>query len=219
MKFFVDSVNIEEIKSLIKYGIVDGITTNPSLIAKSNVNFLETIKEIASLIDGPVSAEVIATETSKMIEEALFLSDIASNIVIKIPLTWNGLETCNYLSKRNIKTNITLCFSANQALLAAKAGATYISPFVGRLDDIGKNGMNLIEDICKIYKQYDSIKTEILVASVRSPNHITEAAKLGAHIVTVPTNLMKDLIKHPLTEIGLKKFLDDWQNSGQASII
>jgi transaldolase len=214
MKFFLDSADIEAIKHLAECGLVDGITTNPSLIAKSKKSFNATIEEICAIISGPVSAEVIAKDFASMKKEGESISKIAKNICIKLPLTIEGLKACRYFSDRGIKTNITLCFSANQALMAAKAGATFISPFVGRLDDIGYNGMNLIADICKIYQNYN-FKTEVLVASIRSPMHLLEAAKIGAGVATLPTKVFEQLISHPLTENGLEMFDKDWQQSGQ----
>jgi transaldolase len=215
MKFFIDSAEISEIKELAAYGFLDGVTTNPSLIAKSGRNFLEVISEICSIVSGPVSAEVAATEYEKMIFEGEILSKIAKNVCIKLPLTLDGLKACRYFSQKNIQTNVTLCFSAAQAILAAKAGATFISPFVGRLDDIGQDGLNLIAEICEIYANYDDFKTQILVASIRNPIHITEAAKLGAHVATVPGKVLKQLASHPLTDRGLEIFLKDWAATGQ----
>ena len=214
MKFFLDSADISEITDLYKTGMVDGVTTNPSLILKSGRNIHEVTKEICTIVDGPVSSEVTATETSEMLRQAKKLVAIAKNIVIKVPLTWNGLLACKQLTDTGIMVNVTLCFSANQALLAAKAGATFISPFIGRLDDINLNGITLLEEIRTIYDNYE-IKTEILAASIRTPNHITESALAGANIATIPTNIFRSLIKHPLTDQGLEKFSLDWNKTGQ----
>ncbi len=211
MKFFLDTANVEKIKEFAELGIVDGVTTNPSLIAKEGRDFHEVIKEICSIVDGPVSAEVISLEAEGMIKEARELAKIADNVVIKVPMTKEGLKAVNVLSKEGIKTNITLVFSANQALMAAKAGATYVSPFVGRLDDIGHDGMKLIEDVVKIFRNYD-IKTEVIVASVRHPIHALESAKIGADIATIPFDVLDKMFKHPLTDIGIEKFLKDWES-------
>lgn len=214
MEFFVDTANIEEIKEIASTGMVDGVTTNPTLVAKSGRNFLEVLKEICAVVSGPVSAEVVALETSEMIREGHELRKIADNIAVKLPLTWEGLKACKALSSDGIMVNVTLCFSANQALLAAKAGASFISPFVGRLDDISQDGMRLIRDICQIYRNYE-FRTKVLVASVRHPVHLLEAAKLGAHVATVPPAVLKQLVKHPLTDKGLEQFLSDWKKTGQ----
>lgn len=211
MKIFIDTANINEIREANSLGIVDGVTTNPSLIAKEGKDFIEVVKEICSIVDGPVSAEVVSLKADDMVKEARPLAKIHKNIVIKIPLTAEGLKATKTLSKEGIKTNVTLCFSATQALLAAKAGATYVSPFIGRLDDISQTGMDLIRDIRTIYSNY-KFKTEIIVASVRNPVHVLEAAKLGADIATIPYGVITMLVKHPLTDIGLEKFLKDWQN-------
>jgi len=216
MKFFVDTADINEIRDLAATGLVDGVTTNPSLIAKSGKKFLDVVKEICDVVPGPVSAEVVATDHATMLKEADKLSKIADNVVIKLPLTMDGLKTCKVLSGRGIKTNVTLCFSPAQALLAAKAGATYISPFVGRLDDVGTDGMQLIADIISIYSSYSSIETEVLVASVRHPNHVIEAAKMGADVATLPPALLKQMFNHPLTDKGLSAFLADWAKTGQS---
>ncbi len=215
MKFFVDTADIEDIKALAATGMVDGVTTNPSLIAKSGQDFKQLIGDICAIIDGPVSAEVAATDTAGMLAEAEVLSAIAENVCIKVPLTWDGLAATKALSAKGVKTNVTLCFSANQALLAAKAGASYISPFVGRLDDIGSSGMDLIADICQIYDNYPDLETEVLVASVRSPEHIRQSALLGADVATLPPAVLRSLISHPLTDKGLDAFLSDWAKSGQ----
>lgn len=218
MKFFVDSADIEEIKKLNDLGLVDGVTTNPSLIAKEGKDFVRTIQEITSIVSGPVSAEVVATDAEGMVKEGLVLKQIAPNVVIKLPLTESGLKACKKLSSEGIQVNVTLCFSANQALLAAKAGATFISPFVGRLDDIGQDGMDLISDILDIYDNY-GFKTEVLVASVRNTHHVHESALMGAHVVTAPPKIIHQLFKHPLTDKGLEAFLSDWSQSGQKEII
>ena len=199
MEFFLDTAEVKIIKKLSETGLVDGITTNPSLIAKSGKDFLKTLKEISKIIKGPISAEVTALDSKGMVQEAKKLSQISKNIVIKLPLTEEGLKTCKFLSKKKIKTNVTLCFSAAQALLAAKCGATYISPFVGRLDDIGENGMSLIQDIKSIYMNYSNLKTKILVASVRTTEHVIQSAIIGADVVTLPPATLKELSKHPLT--------------------
>jgi len=215
MKFFVDTADVGQIRELAETGLLDGVTTNPSLIAKSGRNFLEVVAEIASLVDGPVSAEVVAMDHETQMKEAEKLIPIASNICIKLPLTLDGLKTCKKLTDRGVQTNVTLCFTANQALLAAKAGATFISPFVGRHDDVSWNGMDLISDIRVIYDNY-GFDTEILVASVRHPIHVLEAAKIGADVCTLPPDVLKKLANHPLTDNGLKAFLADWEKTGQS---
>ncbi|WP_208440068.1 fructose-6-phosphate aldolase [Bartonella raoultii] len=214
MKFFVDSANIEEIRELQNLSLVDGVTTNPSLILKSGCNILEVTKEICSLVNGPVSAEVAATEFENIMKEAAVLAKIADNICIKLPLTLDGLKACKALTAEGLKTNLTLCFSANQALLAAKAGATFVSPFIGRLDDCGLNGSELLHEIRTIYDNYN-YKTQILAASIRTVNHVKEAALSGADVATVPPAILKALVKHPLTDKGLQIFLNDWQKTGQ----
>ncbi len=214
MKFFVDTAIIEEIRELNDLGLVDGVTTNPSLILKSGRDIIDVTKEICSLVDGPVSAEVTANDFDGMMRQADILSKIAENICIKLPLTWEGLKACKALTKKRIKTNLTLCFSANQALLAAKAGATYVSPFIGRLDDIGLNGIDLIGEIRTIFDNYD-FTTKILAASIRTINHVKEAALIGADVATIPPSIMKILVKHPLTDKGLDIFLKDWAKTGQ----
>ena len=216
MKFFIDTADLEEIRDLSDTGLLDGVTTNPSLIAKSGGNILDVIANICDLVSGPVSAEVTATEFDAMMSEAKVLSEIAPNVVIKVPLTVDGLKTCKLLREDNIEVNVTLCFSAAQALLAGKVGASFISPFVGRIDDIGGTGMELIDEIVDIYSQFPSIETEILVASVRHPNHVIEAAKMGADIVTLPPKVLRQLFKHPLTDRGLSDFLSDWEKTGQS---
>ena len=215
MKFFVDTADVNEIRDLASTGLVDGVTTNPSLIAKSGRNFIEVIQEICELVNGPVSAEVAATDYEIMLEEGKKLAGLAPNVTIKVPLTPDGLKTCKALSDDGRKVNVTLCFSAGQAILAAKAGAAYISPFVGRLDDISSDGMGLIDDICAIYANYPEINTEVLVASIRSPNHVVEAAKMGADVCTLPPTVLRQLFTHPLTSVGLAAFLSDWAETGQ----
>ena len=217
MKFFVDTAEIDQIRELAETGMVDGVTTNPSLILKSGRDIIEVTKEICDLVDGPVSAEVTATEASAMIAEGRELSKIASNIAVKVPLTWDGLKACKVLTDSGQMVNVTLCFSASQALLAAKAGATFISPFIGRLDDIGLDGMELIADIRQIYDNYD-FRTQILAASIRSVNHVAAAAKIGSDVATVPPDVLKKLASHPLTDKGLDAFLSDWAKTGQAII-
>ena len=200
MKFFIDSADVSEIKALAATGLIDGVTTNPSLVAKSGRKFTDALAEICDLVDGPVSAEVMATDAEGMIAEGRALAKIAENIAVKVPLTWAGLRACKTLTEEDTMVNVTLCFSANQALLAAKAGATFISPFVGRLDDIGEDGMLLISDIREIYDNYMGLDTEILAASIRHPLHVTQAAKAGADVATLPPNIFKMLIDHPLTD-------------------
>lgn len=217
MKFFVDTAEIAEIKDLLPTGLVDGVTTNPSLVMKSGRDFREVIAEICALTPGPVSAEVTALEADEMIVEGKSLAKIAGNVTVKLPLTLDGLIACKALTGEGIKTNVTLCFSANQALLAAKAGATFISPFIGRLDDINIDGMELIRDIRVIYDNYD-FRTEILAASIRSANHVKDSALAGADVATVPPSVLKSLVNHPLTDKGLKTFLDDWAKTGQKII-
>ena len=216
MQFFVDSADLQAIKDLADTGMVDGVTTNPSLVAKSGQDFKTLIAEICDLVPGPVSAEVTALEADAMLKEADELLAIADNVCIKVPLTWDGLKATRQLADRGKKVNVTLCFSANQALLAAKAGAAYISPFVGRLDDIGADGMGLIADIRQIYDNYAELETEILVASVRSPEHMRAAALIGADVATLPPEVLRSLIAHPLTDKGLDAFLADWKKTGQS---
>lgn len=210
MKFFIDSANEDLIRKFIEMNVVDGVTTNPSLLAKEGTNPAEQAKKILKLVKGPVSIEVIATEFDKMLSEARAIAMMGSNAVVKIPMTKDGMRAVNALSKEGIKTNVTLIFSATQALIAAKAGATYVSPFVGRLDDIGANGIELAREIVTIFKNY-SIKTEVLVASVRNQTHVIEAGKMGADIVTLPPDVLDKMFTHPLTDAGLKRFLDDWK--------
>ena len=216
MKFFIDSADIAEIRDLAETGLVDGITTNPSLVAKTGRTFVEVVKEICSIVSGPVSAEVTATDTKGMLAEGRKLAKIAGNIAVKVPLTRDGLKACRTLRDEGTMVNVTLCFSAAQALLAAKAGASFISPFVGRLDDIGQDGMELISDIVQIYSMYDEIETEVLVASIRHPVHVVQAAKMGAHVATLPPDVLRKLFNHPLTDKGLAAFLADWQKTGQS---
>ena len=215
MKFFVDTANIEDIEKLIPTGFVDGVTTNPSLIAKQGADMAETIKNICSIVSGPVSAEVTATEFTKMLEEGEYLASLAKNVAVKVPLTIDGLKTCKSLREKGIMVNVTLCFSAAQALLAAKAGASFISPFVGRLDDIGEKGMDLIEDIVIMYENY-AFETEVLVASIRTKQHVIDSAVIGAHVATLPPKVIYELYDHSLTDKGLKAFLDDWAKTGQS---
>jgi transaldolase len=209
MKFFLDTANINEIKEGLALGLVDGVTTNPSLVAKEGVNFHERIKEICAVVNGSVSAEVTALDFDGMMKEGHILAKLHPNVTVKVPLIPEGIKTCKALSSEGIKVNVTLCFSASQALLAAKAGATYISPFVGRLDDVSTDGIQLIKDIIQIYKNYD-FKTQVLAASLRHPMHVVQSALAGAHVGTMPFSVIKQLFNHPLTDIGLKKFLADW---------
>jgi transaldolase len=210
MKFFIDTANINEIKEAEALGILDGVTTNPSLVAREGRNFIELIKEITEIVDGPISAEVVSTDYEGILREGRELAKIHKNIVVKVPLIKDGLKAVKTFSEEGIKTNVTLCFSPSQALLAAKAGATYISPFVGRLDDISINGMELIGQIIDIYSNY-GYKTEVLVASIRHPLHLVEAAQMGADVATMPFEVINKLFNHPLTDLGLEKFLSDWK--------
>ncbi|HBV54754.1 MAG TPA: fructose-6-phosphate aldolase [Rhodobacteraceae bacterium] len=214
MKFFVDTADVDAIRELAELGMVDGVTTNPSLILKSGRDILEATREIAELIPGPVSAEVVGTSADAMIAEGRKLAKIASNITVKVPLTWDGLKACRILSGEGTMVNVTLCFSANQALVAAKAGATFISPFIGRLDDINLDGMDLIRDIREIYDNYN-FETQILAASIRTVNHVTQCALTGADVMTAPPNVIKALALHPLTDKGLEQFMQDWAKTGQ----
>lgn len=216
MKFFVDTADTAEIGELAASGLLDGVTTNPSLIAKSGRKMADVIAEICAIVPGPVSAEVTATDADGMVAEGRYLAGIADNVVVKVPLTQAGLKACKIFSDEGIKTNVTLCFSAAQAILAAKAGATFVSPFVGRLDDIGQDGMELIADIVQIYANYPAFTTEVLVASIRNPVHVVDAAKLGADVCTVPPSTLRQLFNHPLTDKGLAAFLADWQKTGQS---
>jgi len=215
MKFFVDTAEIKDIKELYETGLLDGVTTNPSLIAKSGRDFKEVIAEICALVPGPVSAEVASLEFDGMVAEGEHLAKIAENVVIKLPLTLNGLKATKYFFDKGIKTNVTLCFSANQALLAAKVGATYISPFLGRLDDINLDGVELIENIRQIYDNY-GFETQILAASIRSPNHVTQVALAGSDVATIPPDVIRKLANHPLTNAGIEGFLKDWKATGQS---
>jgi transaldolase len=217
MKFFVDTADVAEIREVASTGLLDGVTTNPSLVAKSGRDFRDVIKEICSIVEGPVSAEVTALEADAMVAEGQSLAKIATNVAVKVPLTWDGLKACRALTQSGLKVNVTLCFNANQALLAAKAGAAFISPFIGRLDDAGQDGMELIGEIRQIYDTYD-FDTEILAASIRTVNHVKYAALAGADVVTVPVAIMKALVKHPLTDKGIDSFLADWKKTGQKII-
>ena len=210
MKFFIDTANVEHIREANSWGVIDGVTTNPSLIAREGRDFKETIIEICSIVDGPISAEVVSLDAKGMVKEAIELSKIHKNIVIKIPMTTEGLKATKILKEKGIKTNVTLVFSPSQALLAAKAGATYVSPFIGRLDDISQVGMDLVAKIVTIFENYN-FDTQIIVASIRNPDHVVDAALLGADIATIPFNVLKQLVKHPLTDIGIQRFLADWE--------
>ncbi|AEF18210.1 fructose-6-phosphate aldolase [Thermoanaerobacterium saccharolyticum] len=210
MKFFIDTANVDEIREANELGVICGVTTNPSLIAKEGRDFIEVVKEITTIVDGPISAEVVSEDHDGMVKEALELAKIHKNIVIKIPMTAEGLKAVKILTEKGVKTNVTLVFSATQALLAARAGATYVSPFVGRLDDISTDGLQLVSDIVQIFDIY-GIETEVIAASIRHPMHVLEAAKVGAHIATVPYKVIMQMIKHPLTDIGIERFLKDWE--------
>jgi len=214
MKFFVDTADVAAIRELHDLGMVDGVTTNPSIILKSGRDIIEVTREICSIVEGPVSAEVVATQADAMIAEGRKLAEIATNIAVKLPLTWDGLKACKVLTDEGKMVNVTLCFSANQALLAAKAGASFISPFIGRLDDIDLDGMDLIHDIRQIYDNYD-FKTEILSASIRTVNHVTQAALAGSDVMTAPPEVIRKLANHPLTDAGLAQFMKDWEKTGQ----
>lgn len=216
MKFFIDTGNLDEIRELCDTGMVDGVTTNPSLVAGSGQDFKSLIKEICTLTSGHVSAEVLATDSKNMLKEAKILSDIADNVCIKLPLTMEGLKACKVLSADGIATNVTLCFSPLQALLAAKAGATYVSPFIGRLDDIGQNGCELISDIASIYDNYPEFNTQILAASIRGPQHVLDVALAGADVSTLPPKILRQMYQHPLTDKGLEGFMKDWEKTGQS---
>jgi len=216
MKFFIDTADIDEIRALAETGMVDGVTTNPSLVAKTGRRFTDVVAEICGIVPGPISAEVTATDAETMIEEGRKLAAIAPNVAVKVPLTEDGLRACRALSDQGTMVNVTLCFSAAQSILAAKAGAAFVSPFVGRLDDIGQSGMELIADIVEIYSRYDDFATEVLVASIRNPMHVVEAARMGAHVATIPPKILSQLFKHPLTDKGLAAFLDDWAKTGQS---
>ncbi|NQV81953.1 MAG: fructose-6-phosphate aldolase [Alphaproteobacteria bacterium] len=215
MQFFVDTADIDDIRDLAATGLLDGVTTNPSLVAKSGRDFFDVLKDICAVVDGPVSAEVTATDHETMIVQGRKLAAIADNITVKVPLTWEGLKACRALRTDGTMVNVTLCFSATQALLAAKAGATFVSPFVGRLDDIGQDGMQLIQDIRTIYDNYTVLDTKVLVASIRHPTHVLQSALIGADVCTVPPDILRKLAQHPLTDKGLAAFLADWQSTGQ----
>lgn len=215
MKFFADTAEIKEIRDLAETGLLDGVTTNPSLVMKSGREFMTVLREICEVVTGPVSAEVTATDVESMLEEGRALARVAPNIAVKVPLTWDGLKACRALSQAGTMVNVTLCFSPNQALLAAKAGARFVSPFIGRLDDVGSDGMKLIGEIKTIFMNYPHFKTEILVASIRHPMHVAEAAKIGADVATIPPAVMRQLARHPLTDKGLESFLADWRKTGQ----
>ena len=210
MKIFVDTADLKEIEELASWGVIDGVTTNPTLVAKTGLSFKDIVNKIFDLIDGPISLEAVSTKAEDIVKEARELSRIHKNVVVKIPMTEEGLKAIKQLSREGVKTNVTLVFSANQALLAAKAGATYVSPFVGRLDDIGHDGMEVVRDIVQIFRNYD-IKTKVIVASVRHPLHVIEAARIGADIATVPPQIIRKMIKHSLTDVGIKRFLEDWK--------
>lgn len=215
MQFFLDTADVEEIKTALDWGMIDGVTTNPSLIAKQGKPYLPTVKEIANLVPGPVSGEVLALDYDEMLDQAHQLAALAENVVVKVPLNPPGLKLVRKLTEEGTQTNVTLCFSAAQALVAAKAGATYISPFVGRLDDVGEEGMKLIEDIVGIYQNYE-FATQVLVASARHPIHVVQSAQLGADVVTIPFKVLEQLYKHPLTDVGLDRFLSDWKKTGRS---
>jgi len=216
MKFFVDTADVEEITDLAASGLLDGVTTNPSHVAKTGRNFLELVEEICALVDGPVSAEVTATTYDRMLAEGRKLAALSPNVCVKLPLIWDGLKACRTLSGEGIKVNVTLCFSPAQALLAAKAGATFVSPFIGRIDDVGTDGMRLIGDIVEIFQNYrDTLATEVLAASLRHPVHVIECARLGADVATMPPKVLRQLVEHPLTDKGLAAFLKDWEATGQ----
>ena len=216
MRFFIDTADVEEIRDLAATGLVDGVTTNPSLVAKSGGDFFEVLGEICAIVPGPVSAEVTAIETGAMVEEGRRLARVAENVVVKVPLTPDGLKACRALTDEGTKVNVTLCFSAAQAILAAKAGARFVSPFIGRLDDIGADGLALVSEIVEIYAAYPNFTTEVLVASVRNTAHVVEAAKMGAHVATIPPAVLRAMFKHPLTDKGLESFLADWAKTGQS---
>jgi len=214
MKFFLDTANIDEIRDAAEYGLIDGVTTNPSLVAKEGRDFKDILRDITRIVDGPISAEVVSTEAEGILHEAHELSSVHRNIVVKVPMIKEGMKALRQLTKEGIRTNVTLCFNPNQALIAAKLGATYVSPFVGRFDDVSEVGMNLIADLVRIFRNYN-FQTQILVASCRSPLHVREAALLGAHVATMPYKVLEQLLKHPLTDIGLDRFLKDWEKAHQ----
>ena len=215
MQFFLDGSDIEKIKKFSDLGLIDGVTTNPSIILKSGKNMIEVISELASIVSGSISAEVSALDSEKMVEEGIKLSQIAENVTVKLPITWDGLEACNSLSRKGISVNMTLCFSASQALLAAKSGAEYVSPFIGRLDDLNLDGADLISDIKLIYSNYN-FSTKVLAASIRTINHVKQCALLGADVATIPIDIFEKLVKHPLTDSGLSQFTADWEKTGQS---
>ena len=215
MKFFLDGSDIEKIKKFSDLGLIDGVTTNPSIILKSGKDMIEVISELASIVSGSISAEVSALDSEKMVEEGIKLSQIAENVTVKLPITWDGLEACNSLSQKGISVNMTLCFSASQALLAAKSGAEYVSPFIGRLDDLNLDGADLISDIKLIYSNYN-FSTKVLAASIRTINHVKQCALLGADVATIPIDIFEKLVKHPLTDSGLSQFTADWEKTGQS---
>lgn len=215
MKFFVDTVDISEIKNLNSYKLIDGVTTNPSLVSKTGKDFLKLAEEICSIVAGPVSLEVADAEYEGMLKEGNKLSSISKNVAVKLPMTLDGIKACRFFADKGIMVNLTLCFSPSQAILAAKSGATFVSPFVGRLDDVAQNGLDLVQEICKIYSNYKEFNTKVLVASIRNTNHIIEAAKIGADVVTAPAKILLELIQHPLTDKGLRIFAKDWQKTGQ----
>ena len=215
MQFFLDGSDIEKIKKFSDLGLIDGVTTNPSIILKSGKNMIEVISELASVVSGSISAEVSALDSEKMVEEGIKLSQIAENVTVKLPITWDGLEACNSLSQKGISVNMTLCFSASQALLAAKSGAEYVSPFIGRLDDLNLDGADLISDIKLIYSNYN-FSTKVLAASIRTINHVKQCALLGADVATIPIDIFEKLVKHPLTDSGLSQFTADWEKTGQS---
>ena len=216
MKFFIDTADLGEIRDLAATGLVDGVPTNPSRVAKTGRKFLDVVREICAVVPGPVSAEVTATDAATMLAEGRKLAKIAKNVTVKVPLTPDGLKTCKALAQEGTMVNVTLCFSSAQAILAAKAGASFISPFVGRLDDVGQSGMALIREIVEIYRNYPQFKTEVLVASIRHPIHVVEAARMGAHVGTLPPNVLRQMFQHPLTDKGLAAFLADWKKTGQS---
>ena len=217
MQLFLDGSDIDKIRKYSDFGVIDGVTTNPSIILKSGKNMIEVISELASVVSGSVSAEVSALDSEKMVREGMKLSEIAKNVTVKLPITWDGLRACNILSKKGISVNMTLCFSSSQALLAAKAGAEYVSPFIGRLDDLNLEGIDLISDIKLIYSHY-KFSTKILAASIRTTNHVKQCARLGADVATIPLDVFEKLIKHPLTDSGLNQFTADWEKTGQSII-
>lgn len=210
MKIFLDTANVEQIREVAALGVLDGVTTNPTLVSKEQGNYRDMLKEICDIVQGPVSAEVVAEDTEEMLRQARDYAKISEHIVIKVPLVAEGIKAVKVLSSEGIKTNVTLCFSANQGLLAAKAGATYISPFVGRIDDVGQNGMQVVSELVEIYENY-AFSTQVLAASLRHPQHVLEAATIGAHVATVPFSVVMQMLKHPLTDVGVKKFADDWE--------